>query len=117
MKKAPLESKIVKKVIDYLRSRGAFAVKSYGNPVVTRGLPDIVCCYKGRYIAFEVKRDASGKPTDLQSFRLKEITQAGGIAQVISSVAEAKLLLDRIDAIQEARLRDRKKPPSPQVPD
>jgi len=111
-RKAPLESKIVKKVLEHLRSRGAFATKTYGNPLVTRGLPDITGCYRGRYIAFEVKRDSSGKPTEIQAFRLAEITRAGGIARVISSVQEAEAILDRIDAIQEARLRDRKKPPT-----
>lgn len=111
-RKAPLESKVVKKILEHLRSRGAFATKSYGNPVVTRGLPDIICCYRGRYIALEVKRDPSGKPTELQAFRLAEITRAGGIARVISSVDEAKALLDRIDERQEARARDREKPPT-----
>lgn len=110
-RKAPLEKKVVNKIIDYLRSRGAFATKTYGNPLVTRGLPDITGCYRGRYIAFEVKRDSSGKPTEIQAFRLAEITRAGGIARVISSVDEAKAILDRIDEVQEARLRDRKKPP------
>jgi|SRR6185503_442712 len=110
-RKKPLESRVVKKILEYLRARGAFATKTYGNPVVTRGLPDILGCYRGIFLGLEVKADASGKPTELQSYRLKEITQAGGVARVISTVDEAKAILDRIDEVQEARLRDRKKPP------
>lgn len=109
--KPPLERRVVKKILEYLRKRGGFWAKTHGNPVVTRGLPDIIGCYKGRYIAFEVKRDPSGKPTPLQAFRLAEIVQAGGMARTISSVDEAKALLDRIDEVQEARLRRRKSEP------
>lgn len=109
-RKPPLERRIVKKILERLRKRGGFWAKTHGSPVVTRGLPDIIGCYRSIYIAFEVKRDPSGKPTTLQAFRISEITQAGGVARVISSVEEAEAVLDRIDAAREARLRDRKPP-------
>lgn len=75
--------------------------------MVTKGLPDIIGCYRARYVAFEVKRDATKKPTKLQAYRIKEITRAGGVARVISTVEEALRILDRIDELQEARARDR----------
>ena len=72
--------------------------------MVTRGLPDIIGCYKGRYTAFEVKRDAAGKPTPLQKFKMEQIRAAGGIATLIYTAEQATNLLDRIDERQEAKL-------------
>lgn len=95
--KAPLERVIVKKVLEALRSRGAFVSKTHGSPVVTRGLPDIIGVYKGQYIAFEVKRDSTGKPTVLQLYQIEQIRKAGGIAMVIWSVPQAVDVLNEID--------------------
>jgi Holliday junction resolvase len=104
-RKPPLESRVKKKILERLRQRGGFWYKTHGSPVVTRGLPDIIGCYRGRYIAFEVKRDASGKPTALQQFRMEEIKRAGGIARLIYSADQAVALLDRLDELKEARAR------------
>lgn len=43
------------------------------------GVPDIVGCYKGRFFSIEVKREG-GKPTAIQSRRMQEIVDAGGLA-------------------------------------
>lgn len=104
MKKPPLEKKIVKKTLDALRKRGGFWNKTHGSPVVTRGLPDIIGVYHGRYTAFEVKRDASGKPSELQLYRMKQIRAAGGIATLIYTSEQALAVLDRLDERREARL-------------
>lgn len=106
-RKPPLEKKTRTKIVKALRSRGGYWQITHGSPVVTRGQPDIIGSYKGRYIAFEVKRDASGKPTALQVQRMEEIRRAGGIARLIYSVEQALALIDRIDELQEARARDR----------
>jgi hypothetical protein len=47
------------------------------------GVPDIICCYKGRFIAIECKA-GKNKPTDLQTLNLKRIDEAGGLALVIN---------------------------------
>lgn len=96
-RKAPLESVVKKKILDALRSRGAYVNKTHGSPLVTRGLPDITGCYRGYYIAFEVKRDQAGKPTELQVFNIRQIRKADGHAWVIWSVDQALIGLRRID--------------------
>lgn len=106
-RKPPLESRIVQKTLKSLRERGGFWAKTHGSPVVTRGLPDIIGVYNGRYIAFEVKRDSTGKPTELQEFRMKEIRTAGGVAVLIYTADQAIAILDRLDELQEARVRKR----------
>lgn len=42
-----------------------------------KGVPDIVCCVAGYFVAFELKRQG-GKPSKLQLYNIKKITEAGG---------------------------------------
>jgi hypothetical protein len=112
MKKPPLERTVQKKILKALRARGGLWDNTQGNPYEARGRLDIVGCYLGRYVALEVKRDAEEKLTDLQADRIRKTRQAGGVAHRVHSVEMALAVLDRLDAIQEARLRKRNsKPP------
>src|SRR5512137_2064482 len=110
--KPPLERTVVKQTLTKLRARGGFWIKIHGSPFQIAGIPDILGCYKGRFIAFEVKRDATGRPTRLQEFQMEKIRAAGGFATLIFTAQQALNLLDRIDAAQEARQRNRQSPPS-----
>lgn len=44
--------------------------------------PDILFCYKGLYIALEVKKE-NGKISDIQQYNIKEIRESGGHAYCI----------------------------------
>lgn len=71
------------KVKAYLESKGAWYVKYWGGGLYTkRGVPDILVCYKGRFIAVEAKAD-NGRPSELQLHQIKKIQEAGGIAMVL----------------------------------
>jgi hypothetical protein len=50
---------------------------------------DFTICFFGRFIAIETKKEG-GKPTPRQEERIREIEKAGGLAWVITSVAEAE---------------------------
>lgn len=63
------------------RACGAFAEKLHGGQFQRAGLPDIIICYGGRFIAVEVKRPGR-KATPLQQHVLDEIADAGGVAIV-----------------------------------
>jgi penicillin-binding protein-related factor A (putative recombinase) len=102
-KKPPLESAVVKKTLEKLRLRGGFWFKIHGTPFQLAGIPDIIGCYHGRFIAFEAKRDSKGRPTPLQAFQIKKIRAAGGIATLIFTPEMALAILDRLDALREAR--------------
>ena len=52
-----------------------------------RGVPDIIGCYKGRFIAVEVK-STGNKPSKIQQSQLNAIKQAGGIAEVVTSLEQ-----------------------------
>ncbi len=61
----------------------------------TAGLPDIICCIAGRFVAFEVKTPGS-KPTKLQEAMIKKIRAAGGVAHVVHSVDDAVAVISKI---------------------
>ena len=44
-----------------------------------KGVPDILMCLAGRFVAIELKREGE-KPTKLQEYVLQEIQKAGGLA-------------------------------------
>lgn len=69
--------------------------KTHGSADQVRGLPDMIGCYKGRFIAMELKKPG-GHATDLQAFTMEQIEAAGGYATTIHSYEEAVDFLDTV---------------------
>ena len=67
------------KVKDYLKSIGAYFIKTHGDRFSRVGTPDILACVNGHFVAVEVKAE-NGKPSELQFYHLDEIRKAGGLA-------------------------------------
>ncbi len=87
------EADIVRAILTLLRSLdGCFCWKEHGGPYGTNGIPDIICCWHGRFIAFEVKTE-SGKPTKLQEAVIRQMNRAGGKALIVRSVEDVKAAL------------------------
>ena len=59
------------------------------------GVPDIICCLNGKFIAFEVKAE-KGKITPLQEYNIQAIKVSDGNAYVVRSVEEVKEILSKI---------------------
>ena len=93
-----LERDVVASIKKYLASLGSdvFFWKEHGGPYGTSGVPDIICCYKGRFLGLEVKLP-SGKLTELQKRAIEKINRAGGIACRVESVDDVKAVIARID--------------------
>jgi Holliday junction resolvase len=76
------ERKVKDKVVSILKQYGAYyffpATGGYGRS----GVPDIVCCFRGKFLAFECKA-GSNKTTALQDREIINIIEAGGHAFVI----------------------------------
>ena len=90
------EADIVRAILTHLRSLdGCFCWKEHGGPYGTNGVPDIICCYHGRFVAFEVKTD-TGRPTRLQEAVIRKINRAGGVALIVRSVEDVKAALAAI---------------------
>ena len=88
------EKSIENKIKAYLKTiDGLYFFKEHGGLYGTAGVPDIICCYKGLFIAFEVKAE-SGKATVLQDATIKRIRKAGGIAEIVRSVDEVKRIIE-----------------------
>ena len=90
------ESEIVRQIKEYLKTvKGCFFWKQHGGQFGQAGIPDIIICYKGRFIALEVKT-ATGKTSVLQAITLRKIQQAGGIAEVVRSVDEVRAVIAKL---------------------
>lgn len=90
------EQKIQAKIMEYLKSKGAYRVKVEAASVA--GVPDILVCYKAMFIGIEVKKSKSSQPTELQLENINMIRQAGGLADVVSSLPEVDCLLRCVDS-------------------
>jgi hypothetical protein len=91
-----LEKDIVNKIMGYLKTvPGCFAWKEHGGIYGTAGIPDIICCYQGRFVAFEVKQP-SGKLTKLQERAMTKIKRAKGEAFKVTSVSEVKEIIQNL---------------------
>lgn len=65
-------------------------IKVHGGPMQQPGVPDLIGVWQGHFIALEVKHPNSRHPvTPRQQHAIDQITAAGGIAAVVSSVSEA----------------------------
>jgi len=90
------EKPIVTDVMNLIRKRGGWCEKIHGSEMQRRGLPDIMGCYRGRFLALEGKRPGK-EPEPLQEEILDEIRWAKGIAVWFDSVEQVRELLDSID--------------------
>ena len=93
-----LERDIVAAIKKYLSSLGSdvFFWKEHGSVYGTNGVPDIICCYKGRFLGLECKRPG-GRLTELQKRAIKKINRAGGVACREESVEDVKRVIERVD--------------------
>ena len=89
------EKTIEKRIKEYLKTiDDLFYWKVFSGMYCTAGIPDIVICYKGQFIALEVKAP-DGKPTALQIETIKKIREAGGVAEVVRSVEEVREIITK----------------------
>lgn len=93
-----LEKDIVLAIKRYLHTLGdaVFYWKEHGGPFGTNGVPDIICCYKGRFLGMECKLPG-GVLTELQKRAIDKINKAGGIARRVESVADAMDIIRQAD--------------------
>lgn len=76
------EKRVKTKVEAVLKNEGAYyffpATHGYGRS----GVPDIIACVNGRFLAIECKAGGN-KPTALQTREIENIRIAGGVAVVV----------------------------------
>lgn len=91
------EKQLVTAILKHLKTvPHCFCWKEHGGIYSTAGIPDIICCIAGRFVAFEVKTP-TGKLTKLQETTLQRIRKAKGKAYKVTSVEEVKSILERLE--------------------
>ena len=92
------EAALIQKIRTYLKTLPeCFFWKEHGGQYGTAGIPDVIVCYKGRFIALEAKVGRN-KPTKLQAATIEAIRKAGGIAEVVYSVDDVKRIFAETEA-------------------
>ncbi|MBE0534536.1 MAG: VRR-NUC domain-containing protein [Phycisphaerae bacterium] len=90
------EGRIQAEVLRYLRSLGVWCWAFKAEVSSERGVPDIICCCRGRFVGLEVK-SARGRISGPQRVQLERIQRARGRAAVVRSVEDVKRVLTEID--------------------
>jgi pantoate kinase len=90
------ESKVKAKIKKLLAEYDVYYAMPIGTMFGNSGVPDFLCCVRGRFLAIEAKA-GKGKTTALQEKHLADIREAGGLALVINenNLDELKELLCR----------------------
>ena len=86
------ESKIKAKIKKLLVEHNVYYAMPIGSMFGNSGVPDFLCCAKGRFLAIEAKA-GKGRTTALQEKHLKDIRDAGGVALVVNE--------DNLDELKE----------------
>lgn len=81
--------------IKEIKRRGGTARKSHGN-VFQAGWPDIIGCYKGRFLGIETKL-GEDRVRPAQKIFMHEFEKAGGVCAVVGIQEEIIEILDNID--------------------
>jgi len=96
------EAKVKKKVKYYLTTRGIYFTMPFTAGYGANGVPDILVCFQGKFIAIECKTGGN-KPTALQAEHMKRIQRGGGTAVVIDENSADALLEALFDDTDDGR--------------
>lgn len=77
------EGRVKTTVKRLLVQEGVYYFMPVSNGMGRHGIPDIICCVNGRFLAIECKA-GRGKVTALQEREMQQITAAGGFAIVVN---------------------------------
>jgi hypothetical protein len=84
----------------HLRGRGGWWCKLWGSACIGRGFPDVIGCFKGRFVALELKDPRYKDPMQglepAQRLKLKKIAEAGAYVAVVNTIAQIDALLDSV---------------------
>lgn len=91
------EAKVKKDIRKILDEFGAWHCMPMGTGYGRSGVPDLLACYLGNFIAIEAKA-GDNKPTALQVRELERIKKAGGYALLVneSNIDYLRQLLEKI---------------------
>jgi len=83
------EARVKADIRAWLKARGIYYAQPIGAAYGATGVPDFLCCWRGRFLAIEAK--APGRRSDTtarQRENLQKIQQANGLAIVVDDVSQ-----------------------------
>lgn len=89
------EGKVKAKVKAVLDKRGVYYFMPRGTAFGRAGVPDIICCINGRFLAIECKANGN-KPSALQEMEIASIKKAGGMAVVVNELDVANQVVEKL---------------------
>ena len=66
----------------FLEAENCWSVKFFANAFTKTGIPDLLVCCNGYFVAVEVKAQ-NGRPSELQKWNIKKINESCGIGVVL----------------------------------
>lgn len=76
------EGKVKDKIKKILKAHNIYYAMPHGAGFGNAGVPDFLCCWKGKFVAVEAKANG-GRTTALQDKNLSDIEASGGTAWVV----------------------------------
>ena len=93
------EKNFENKIKKYVESEGGWEVKFFANSMTRTGIPDLLCCVNGYFLAIEVKAE-NGHPSEIQQYVIGKIRDAGGVAVIVypSAFDDLKNIIQLLNA-------------------
>lgn len=82
------ESTLVNKIQKYCKDNNIYCVKIWGGGYQSAGIPDLLLCLDGKFVALETKV-GKNKTSALQKWHLEQIEKSGGKTSVPYTYQEA----------------------------
>jgi len=76
------EKQFENKIKEFLKSHNIWFTKVWGGGYQKAGIPDILACVNGHFVAIELK-SSSGKPTELQKYNIRRINECNGVGIIL----------------------------------
>ena len=90
------ETSLQQRIQKFIESKGGYVNKNWGSMTSEPGIADLTSCYRGLYLAIEVKVD-NNEPTKAQGIHARNVCKADGITAVVWAVEEVQIILGIID--------------------
>ena len=91
------EKAFEEKIKKHIEMIGGWQVKYFANRMTKKGIPDILACISGHFIAIEVKAQ-NGRSSELQVYQCNKIRMSGGLAHIVypSGWEQLKVILNML---------------------
>lgn len=92
-----LEKNFENKLKKFLKDNNIWYVKYFANSFTKSGIPDVLACVNGYFVAIEVKAP-NGEASELQIHNLSEIECSGGIGILLypNDFEDFKMMIDNL---------------------